>query len=347
MRSRRSFLCLVLLILVVAALGCNLSLPQSTLDPAGDVAENQKNLFLYVFWVSVAIFAAVIVALMYILFRFRAKAGSEDDVPAQIHGNTSLEIAWTIAPALIVVAVTIPTLRGISGTYDPPASYDSLRQLTVEVVGHQWWWEYKYLDAAGEVDFVTANEMHIPIDTAIRLNLRSADVIHSFSIPKLAGTRDAVPGRDNRSWFIAREAEQRYEGQCKELCGLSHALMRTLVFTHSQNDYDTWADAQRDPSIAASGETQPGLDVFLAKGCIGCHTIDGVPSAVGLVGPDLTHFGSRTTVAANILEKTEGGTNLAKWLRDPPGIKPGSIMPDLNLTEGEISAVTMYLASLQ
>jgi cytochrome c oxidase subunit 2 len=344
MRPRGAFLVLSLLLLALAASGCELELPQSTLNPAGDVAVNQKNLFLFVFWISVAIFIVVIGGLVYILFRFRAKPGSENDIPAQTHGNTPIEIAWTLAPALIVIAVTVPTIRGIGGTYDPPSSLNDSPAMTVEVVGHQWWWEYKYLNAAGEIDFVTANEMHIPVDTVVRLDLRSADVIHSFSIPALAGTRDAIPGRDNRSWFIAREIG-RFEGQCKEFCGLSHALMRTVVFAESQNDYATWADTQRSPAVAASPDVQPGLDVFLAKGCIGCHTIDGVPNAVGVVGPNLTHFGSRSTVAANILNKN-GGENVAKWLRDPPGIKPGSIMPDLNLSEDEISKVTTYLESL-
>lgn len=349
LRSHRTFLALVLLAVLVVAMGCDLSVGQSTLDPKGDVAENQKNLFLFVFWIAVAIFVVMFGALAYILVRFRTKPGSEDTIPVQTHGNTTLEIGWTILPAILVIAITIPTIRGISGTYDPPSSYSATPEMTVEVVGHQWWWEYKYLNAAGEVDFVTANEMHIPLDTVVRLELRSADVIHSFSIPKLAGTRDAVPGRENRSWFIAREAG-RYEGQCKELCGLSHALMRTIVFAESQSEYAAWADVQRSPAIAASAETQDGLDAFLeirgSKGaCFVCHTIDGVENAVGQVGPNLTHFGSRETIAANIME--QGGANLGRWLRDPAAVKPGSIMPDMELSEAEITAVSAYLASLQ
>jgi cytochrome c oxidase subunit 2 len=212
------------------------------------------------------------------------------------------------------------------------------------VVGHQWWWEYRYLNASGEVDFVTANEMHIPVDTVVNLDLRSTDVIHSFSVPKLAGTRDAVPGRENHMWFIAREIGE-YQGQCKELCGLSHALMRTVVFAESSADYSMWADVQRSPSVAATTATQAGLDIFLAKGCVGCHTIHGVENAKGTVGPDLTHFGARSTVAANILDNQPA--ELAEWLRDPPSVKPGSIMPDLGLSETEITAISAYLASLQ
>ena len=343
-RPRPILLGSVLFLLAIAAFGCDLSLPQSTLDPKGDVAEHQRNLFLFVFWIAAVIFLIVIGALVYIIFRFRAKPGSEDDVPPQTHGNTTLEIGWTIAPALIVIVVTIPTIQGIAGTYDPPSDVESIGEMTVEVVGHQWWWEYRYLDADGELDFVAANEMHIPVDTVVRLELRSADVIHSFSIPKLAGTRDAVPGRENRSWFIARE-EGRYEGQCKELCGLSHALMRTVVYAEPSADYEAWAEAQRAPAVDPTAETQAGVDVFYAKACTGCHVIDGLENAVGITGPSLTHFGSRTTLAANILDHDM--ESLGTWLRDPPSIKPGSLMLDLDMTETEIAAVSSYLMSLQ
>ncbi len=343
-RPRFVLLGFLVLALTIAAFGCELSTPQSTLDPKGDVAEDQRNLFLLIFWVSVVIFVAVIGALAYIVFRFRARPGSENDVPPQTHGNTSLEIGWTIAPALVVLAVTIPTIRGIPSTYDPPSDIESNGEMTVQVVGHQWWWEYRYLDAEGELDFVTGNEMHIPVDTVVRLELRSADVIHSFSIPKLAGTRDAVPGRENRSWFIARE-EGRYEGQCKEFCGESHAFMRTVVYAESQAEYEAWAEAQRQPAAPVTVETQAGLDLFFAKACIGCHTIDGVENAVGITGPNLTHVGSRTTLAANILDNDQD--SLHEWLRDPPRLKPGSLMLDLDLTETEIATLATYLMSLQ
>ena len=343
-RPRPILLGFLLLAVTIAAFGCDFSVAQSTLDPKGDVAEHQRDLFLFVFVIAALIFFVVIGALVYILFRFRARPGSENDVPPQTHGNTSLEIGWTIAPALIVLLITIPTVQGIARTYDPPSDVDSTGDMTVEVVGHQWWWEFRYLDANGELDFVAANEMHIPVDTVVRLELRSVDVIHSFSVPKLAGTRDAVPGRENRSWFIAREAG-RYEGQCKELCGLSHALMRTVVYAEPQADYEAWAEAQRAPALDPTPETQAGVDVFYAKACTGCHVIRGLENALGITGPDLTHFGSRTTLAANILDHDM--ENLGAWLRDPPSIKPGSLMLDLDMTETEIAAVSSYLMSLQ
>ncbi|MDA1096267.1 MAG: cytochrome c oxidase subunit II [Chloroflexi bacterium] len=311
------------------------------------MAERQRDLFVLIFGMSAVIFVVVMGVLAVALIRFRQKPGRERDIPTQTHGHTGLEIGWTIAPALILVAITIPTIQGIGPTYDPPASYADTPAMTIEVVGHQWWWEYRYLDpVSGAVDFVTANEMHIPVDTVVNLKLMSADVIHSFSIPRLAGTRDAIPGKENRSWFIARETGA-FEGQCKELCGLSHALMRAIVFADAQPQYDAWAAVQRGPAVALSAIAASGRDVFTAKGCIGCHTIGGFDEAVGVVGPNLTHFGSRTTIAANIMARDEAGANLAAWLRDPPAIKPGSKMPNLQLTDEQIASLTALLVGLK
>ena len=340
-------LLLWLVLATALSASCRLAWPQSTLYPAGDVAEHQRDLFVAIFAIAAVIFVAVMAVLAIALIRFRARPGKEGDVPAQTHGHTGLEIGWTIAPALIVIGITIPTIQGIGRTYDPPAKYDDTPAMTVEVVGHQWWWEYRYLDpVSGAVDFVTANEMHIPVDTVVNLTLKSADVIHSFSIPRLAGTRDAVPGKDNRLWFIARETGA-FEGQCKELCGLSHALMRTIVFADTQSQYDAWATAQRGPAVALSAVAADGRDVFTARGCIGCHTIGGFDEAVGVVGPNLTHFGSRTTIGANIMAQDAAGANLAAWLRDPPGIKPGSKMPNLGLNDEQIASLTALLVGLK
>lgn len=328
--------------------GCALALPQSTLHPAGDVAQKQQNLFVFIFWIAAAIFVVVELLIVVAVFRFRRRAGQEGRMPPQTHGNTPMEIAWTVAPAIIVIAITIPTVRGIAGTYDPPSDQAGLAEaIDVEVVGHQWWWEFRYMEpGTDQVLFVTANEMHIPVGAVVRLSLQSADVIHSFSVPRLAGTRDTIPGRTNRMWFRATQAGT-FPGQCREFCGTSHANMKTVVVAHeSRAEYDAWVRAQQAPALAPAGNAARGAQLFQQGACVGCHTIKGTP-AQERVGPDLTHFGSRTTIAGAMLAKDPQGDSLRRWLRNPPDVKPGSIMPNLNLTEQDINDLATYLESLK
>ena len=365
---------LTVLLTVVLLSGCQLALPQSTLNPAGDVAKTQQDLFILIFVISVIIFIGVQGFLTIAVFKYRAKRGRENDIPPQTHGNTPLEIGWTIAPALIVIAVTIPTVAGIGATYDAPSQYADDPTLTIEVVGHQWWWEYRYLDENGDLDFITANELHIPIDTVINLKLSSKDVIHSFSIPRLAGSRDAVPGHVNRMWLNATETGV-YAGQCKEFCGDSHALMRTVAFAREQADYEAWAANERPPAVNMTPAMEPGWTVFKENACRGCHTIEGAtedeyPIAIGVTGPKLSHFGSRVTIAANTLHKgpadmTMGAffedvptdpdfmqrdpesENLRRWLNNAPDVKPGTEMPDLDLSEQQLDDLVFFLESLK
>ena len=375
MGTRLQFLGILAAFIAVALLsGCQLALPQSTLSPAGDVAQNQQNLFIFVFWISVVIFILVQGFLIIAVIKYRSRRGREQDIPPQVHGNTTLEIGWTILPALLVIGITIPTVAGIGATYDAPDSYADDPSLTIEVVGHQWWWEYRYMDDVGELDFVTANELHIPVDTVINLKLASADVIHSFSVPRLAGSRDAVPGRENRMWLNATETGV-YAGQCKEFCGDSHALMRTVAFAREQADYETWAENERQPAVARSADLDAGWTVFRQNACRGCHVIEGeteddYPLAIGVSGPNLSHFGSRVTIAANTLHKgpadmTMGAffenaptnpddmqrdptyENLRAWLSNAPAEKPGTAMPDLDLTEQQLSDLVFFLESLK
>ncbi len=365
---------LTVLLTVVLLSGCQLALPQSTLNPAGDVAKSQQDLFILIFVISVIIFIGVQGFLIIAVLKYRARRGRENDIPPQTHGNTPLEIGWTIAPAILVIAITIPTVAGIGATYDPPDSYADDPAMTIEVVGHQWWWEYRYLDENGDLDFITANELHIPIDTVINLKLSSKDVIHSFSIPRLAGSRDAVPGHVNRMWFNATETGV-YAGQCKEFCGDSHALMRTVAFAREQADYEAWAANERQPAVNMTPAMEPGWTVFKENACRGCHTIEGAtedeyPIAIGVTGPKLSHFGSRVTIAANTLHKgpadmTMGAffenvptdpdfmqrdpesENLRRWLNNAQDVKPGTEMPDLDLTEQQLDDLVFFLESLK
>ncbi len=359
---------------VVLLSGCQLALPQSTLHPAGDVAQSQQDLFVFIFWIAVVIFIGVQGFLTIAVLKFRARRGRENDIPPQTHGNTPLEIGWTIAPSLIVIAITIPTVAGIGATYDPPSQYADDPSLTIEVVGHQWWWEYRYLDENGDLDFITANELHIPIDTVINLKLSSNDVIHSFSVPRLAGSRDVVPGRVNRMWLNATETGV-YAGQCKEFCGDSHALMRTVAFARELDDYEAWAENERQPAVDMTAAMEPGWVVFQENACRGCHTIEGATEdeyelAIGVTGPNLSHFGSRVTIAANTLHKgpadmnmgaffddvptdpdfmqrDPAAENLRHWLNNAPDVKPGTEMPDLNLTDQQLDDLVFFLESLK
>ena len=359
---------------VVLLSGCQLALPQSTLNPAGDVSQSQQDLFLFVFWIAVVIFIGVQGFLTIAVLKYRARRGRENDIPPQTHGNTPLEIGWTIAPSLIVIAITIPTVAGIGATYDAPSEYADDPSLTIEVVGHQWWWEYRYLDENGDLDFITANELHIPIDTVINLKLSSVDVIHSFSVPRLAGSRDVVPGRVNRMWLNATETGV-YAGQCREFCGDSHALMRTVAFARNSDDYEAWAENERQPAVNMTASMEPGWTIFKENACRGCHTIEGANEdeyelAIGVTGPKLSHFGSRVTIAANTLHKgpadmnmgaffedvptdpdfmqrDPAAENLKRWLNNAPDVKPGTEMPDLDLTDQQLDDLVFFLESLK
>ena len=194
-------------------------------------------------------------------------------------------------------------------------------RLDITVVGHQWFWEFEYPD----LGIKTSNELHIPTGKVVNLTLKSDDVLHSFWVPKLAGKQDIIPGRENQMWLIADEPGV-YFGQCAEFCGVAHAQMRFRVIAESPVEFDKWAKDFLRPSLVPKGMAKEGAKLFNEKGCIACHTIQDNPIARGNIGPSLTHFGLRNTIAAGILEKDEFGENLTKWLTNPEEVKPGNIM---------------------
>jgi cytochrome c oxidase subunit II len=324
----------------VAALGlvlaaCAQELPYNTLDPAGPVAQKQADLYWLVFWIATVVFVLVEGILVFALFRFRRR--SSDDVPRQIHGNTRLEIMWTILPALLLAGVAVPTV----GTIFDLARRPSGDVLEVDVTGHQWWWEVQYPD----LDVVAANEIHVPTDRPVAINLTSDDVIHSFSVPRLAGKQDLIPGKTNILYIEAPTAGT-YLGQCQEFCGLSHANMHFRVIAQDPSEFEAWVDGQRQPAaVPPKGSLEAeGMGYFSGGACIACHTIGGLQPAVGTIGPNLTHVGSRETIAAGLLDTTPA--DLERWLRDPPAVKPGSKMPNYHLTDEQIHALAAYLLSL-
>jgi cytochrome c oxidase subunit II len=314
--------------------GCASNAPQDTLKPAGPFSHKINTLFQPVFWIAVAVFVVVEGLIVFAVFRFREK--SEHDAPRQVHGNTRLEITLTVLPALLLGVIAVPTVGTILDLARKPPG----RPLTVDVIGHRWWWEYRY-EGSG---VVTATELHIPIDRPVYLKMTSVDVIHSFWIPKLNGKRDVIPGRVQTS-KVEAVTPGVYLGQCTEFCGASHANMRNRAIAQTETDFQRWLhDQQQAAATPPTGTAaSDGLGLFEVKGCAGCHTIKGVSQ--GMVGPNLTHVYGRTTFAGGIFHMSP--ENLAIWLRNPPGEKPGSKMPNLHLKEDEIAKLVAYLETLK
>jgi cytochrome c oxidase subunit 2 len=322
------------LALTLALGGCAWDTPMSTVVPRSDFARDILHVYAIITWISVGIALIVGVALAWVLARFRARPGAPG-MPAQTRGHTLLEISWTIAPAIILLVIAIPTIQVIFRTQAAPPR-DALE---VRVLGRQWWWEFRYPTLA----IVTANELHVPAGQPVALVLDGPDVIHSFWVPQLGGKRDVVPGRLNRLTFTA-ETPGEYRGQCAEFCGVSHANMGMRVIVDAPEAFARWVVAQKaEPPEPAAGPAADGKAIFAQSACVGCHTIRGVSS--GALGPDLTTFGSRHTLAAGILPNTVD--NVAAWLKNPPALKPDAKMPALGLTDEQARAVATYLIGLK
>jgi cytochrome c oxidase subunit 2 len=311
--------------------------PPSTLNPAGPNSAAIASLFNVVLIIATVVFVVVEGLILISAFRFRRRSKDTSE-PTQVHGNTKAEIAWTILPALIVVTLFVMALQTQQTLDAKPAA--AAEQMTVKVIGHQFWWEYQYPD----LGITTATDLVIPTGRVVNLELSSVDVIHSFWVPQLNGKTDAFPNHVNYTWIQANTPGI-YYGQCAELCGASHANMRVVVVAKTPEEFDQWVKGQQAPAIEPTDAlAQQGQLAFSAGACIGCHAIAGT-AANGKTGPDLTHVGSRTSLAGGMLTNTEG--NLRRWLANPPALKPGSIMPNLNLTRTEIDALTAYLQSLK
>jgi len=329
----RRLIPLLLLLLLVVALATACTDPMSTIDPKSDNTRRVQDLYVLVFWAATIVFVGVMAAALIFSFMYRERPGR---TAQQIHGNTRLEIVWTLIPVVILAVIAVPTFDTvIKTTGDAPEG-----ALEVIATGHQWWFEFEY----PELGVTTANEMHVPVGRAVNVKLRSVDVIHSFWVPQLTGKTDMVPGHDNRLWFTP-EVEGEFRAQCAEFCGTSHANMRFRVFVRSQGDFEAWVANQKKDRVAPTADlAKQGEQVFLTGACVGCHVVRGT-AAAARVGPELTHVGERTTIASALLDNTP--ENMARWLRNPPAAKPGSKMPNLNLTEDQIQKLVAYLESLK
>jgi cytochrome c oxidase subunit 2 len=318
--------------LTVVLSGCVSNASQDTLKAKGPIARQLNNLLFPVFWIAVAVFALVAGLVCFCVFRFRARA--DDEAPRQIHGNTRLELTWTILPALLLAGIAIPTVKMVFDINRYPKN-----AITVDVTGHRWWWQYSYEGT----NVTSANELHIPTGQKIVINLTSVDVIHNFWVPQLAGKVYAIPGRHNKL-MIAADKPATYYGQCAEYCGTSHANMRLRVIAQNPSDFNDWlAQQKQGPATATSTDAVAGQALFGQLGCAGCHSIQGI--STGQVGPDLTHFKSRDVFAGSIFQNDDN--SLRAWLLNPPKEKPGSVMPNLNLTQDNINKLVAYLDTLK
>jgi cytochrome c oxidase subunit 2 len=318
--------------------------PTSIFAPAATPAHSIFNVSMLVLSVTLAIFLVVAGLLLYALIRYRHRPENADREPAQIYGSNQIELSWTVIPILIVVMLFLSTTRVILGTQAIPKPESAMN---VTVIGHQFWWEYRY----PTMGVVTANELHIPVSDPAHpaptyLTLSSADVDHSFWVPRLAGKTDLIPNRVNEMWMDPQQAGL-YLGQCAQYCGTQHAKMLLRVYVQTPADFAAWISRQKQPArqdFAGNPAADEGQIVFMHNACINCHAIAGTP-ATGRFGPDLTHVASRDTIAAGAIQNTS--PNLRQWIDNPNSIKPGSLMPAMHLNEHDLNAITAYLSQLR
>jgi cytochrome c oxidase subunit II len=367
--------------LAVAAVSCNEAHPNTTLVPHSDLGREIDFLWDRMLLLGTIVFILVEGVLVYIVFKYRRRENQPK--PPQTHGSTSLEITWTLIPAVILVFIAVPTVRTIFITQAQAAP----GSLNIDVTGHQWWWEFKY----PEYGVTTANEIYIPAGRTVNFRLRSADVIHSFWTPQLGGKRDVVTNRTNYLWYTpdSSTASNVWNGFCVEYCGASHANMRFRVFTVTAEQFASWVAGQKMPArfgavgpaapagVAAAapatasvaptpgglpagyifpreqipdyavphapippglkftpgltGNAGRGKQIFSSSACIGCHSIAGNPAAMGVTGPNLTHVGSRSTIAAGRFPNA--AAYLALWIKNAREMKPEILMPTFGLNE--------------
>lgn len=375
-----------LLIAIAAALplllaACsNSQYPNSTFTNLTDMNRDATSLWNLMIWLGIAVFVLVEALLIWVMIRYRRKPDSPE--PEHVHGNTALELTWTILPAFVLAIIAVPTVQQI-WKYQSGAPANALQ---IEVIGHQWWWEFRY----PEQNIVTANELYIPTGRPVNFSMRSVDVIHSFWIPQLGGKRDLMRNRTNFLWYTPDSVgTQAFNGSCNEYCGTSHANMRFRAYTVSPTEFDSWVAGQQanavapgggpadatapatpagapapapgaaytfpaeqlpahvipktpipagltfDDSVLAGGDAQRGMDTYSASACIGCHRIRGNPRSPGTIGPDLTHIGSRHTIAAGLFPND--ARHLALWIKNAQKMKPqfmgSAVMPTIGLGE--------------
>jgi cytochrome c oxidase subunit 2 len=410
---RRAAAALVPFVFLAVLVACSGHYPNSTFTNYTEFNRDLRALWNTMMHWATVVFVVVELLLIYVIVRYRHRPGAQ---AKQVHGNTALEITWTLAPAIILVFIAVPTVRTI-WRYEVPPPAEAVQ---VDVIGHQWWWEFRY----PQYGITTANELYLPAGRTVTFSIRTQDVVHSFWIPQLSGKRDATwQKKANRLWFtLDSTGIAAFNGSCNEFCGASHANMRFRVYTVAPADFESWAEHQRRPAVfgtaaqlapavasagaasavatpaqappaatqgyvfprellpshvipqtplpesirfedalLASGDPQRGLETYSRSACIGCHRIQGNPMSVGSIGPDLTHFASRHTIAAGLYPND--ARHLARWIKNARVMKPGVLMNTLGkgeydpvtkavieaggLTDQQIADIVAYLMSLK
>jgi cytochrome c oxidase subunit 2 len=342
---------------VVVLAGCGGPYPQSTLHPRGEFAALVDSVFMTTVYLAVLVFVLVEGALLFVLFKFRS--GPSDADPKQIHGSTVVEIIWTIIPAVVLAVVAVPTVRTIFATARvPTTSPDGQPPLKVEVLGHQWFWEFRY----PELGITTANELHVPVHRAVDLRMKSNDVIHSFWIPQFAGKRDLFPNRETRLWFIA-DVTGEFPGACAEFCGIEHGRMDFYLMVDSAAAFTAWVDRRHaDSAVIYSGapkhaadsvplasmdpKVAQGRQLFTTKTCVVCHSLSSMNPLKGQVGPNLSGVGTRKMIGAGWLTNTD--VNLRNWIEHTQTVKPAVLMKGLPpISDDEAAALIAYLRTMR
>lgn len=336
----RSLVFLFCWITTAAAADGSSTLPTDIFSPQSTPAKSIFHLSMFVLAITGIIFAVVFTLLVYALSKFRAKPEDSNSEPAQVYGSTQIELAWTIIPVLIVVVLFMATARAIHTLQDAPKPANAIE---VTVIGHQFWWEYRY----PKLGVVTANELHLPVSDPAHpaptfFHLLSADTDHSFWIPQLAGKTDLIPNHPNSMWMDP-ERTGIFVGQCAQYCGTQHAKMLLRVTVDTPEDFAEWVREQKGPAVT-DDRVAGGKRVFESTACINCHAVNGTV-ANGRFGPDLTHLMSRSTIAAGAALNTP--ENLRLWIQDPDAIKRGSLMPAMQLSKPDLDALVGYLETLR
>lgn len=310
-----------------------LAAPRSPFSPVTPQASDIEDLFIISIIAAGALFIIVFGVMFYSAFAHRERPGR---VAAQFHGNTRVEVVWTVVPALLLLVMYVLTIRTMGQvTYNGGGN-----PLVIDVTGHQFWWQFYYEDAG----ITTANELHVPLGQPVLLKITSADVIHSFWVPQIQGKVDANPGHVNDIYFTPDQIGT-FDGQCAEFCGLGHGDMRISVIVQSTADYNAWVTHEKQPAQKPTGALAiKGEQIFQSQTCGSCHTIAGT-SAHGLSAPDLTHVGSRAMLASETIPNTL--PNMETWLQDPQAVKPGTLMPDFKFKPDQVKALATYLEGLK
>src|SRR5580692_1951102 len=313
--------------------------PTNIFAPASTPAKSIFGLSIFVLAVTASIFAVVFTLLAYCVVKFRKRINDDVRDPPQVYGSNQVELAWTVIPVLIVVALFMATVRVIADVQKASRPDGAIE---VIAIGHQFWWEYRYPG----LKVITANELHVPVSdpthpTPTFIRLLSADTDHSFWVPRLAGKTDLIPNHPNNMWMDPQRTGI-FLGQCAQYCGTQHAKMLLRVSVDGPDDFASWVSVQKKAAVEDAGAIA-GRRVVEQNACMNCHRVDGT-SGDGRFGPDLTHLMSRPTIAAGAAENTHD--NLRLWVQDPSAIKPGSLMPAMKLSDADLDAVVSYMETL-